>query len=231
MAQTLAEQILSHASGQTVQAGEVVTCRVDLAMIHDSIAPSVIRILQQDLGVERVWNREQVAVTIDHVAPAASIQTASAQHGVRRWAIDQDIPNYFETGRGICHQVLIEERLALPGMLVLGSDSHSTAYGAVGAFGSGMGATDMALALATGQTWLRVPESILVRARGRLGLGVSAKDAALWITRQLRADGATYQALEYQGFDQFSVGERTTLSTMAVEVGAKAGIVLSLIHI
>lgn len=144
MAQTLAEQILSHASGQTVQAGEVVTCRVDLAMIHDSIAPSVIRILQQDLGVERVWNREQVAVTIDHVAPAASIQTASAQHGVRRWAIDQDIPNYFETGRGICHQVLIEERLALPGMLVLGSDSHSTAYGAVGAFGSGMGATDMA---------------------------------------------------------------------------------------
>lgn len=225
MPQSLAEQILSHAAGQTANAGDVVTCRVDLAMIHDSIAPSVIRIMQQDLGVERVWKREQVAVTIDHVAPAASIQTASAQHGVRRWAIDLDIPHFFETGRGICHQVLIEERLALPGMLVLGSDSHSTAYGAVGAFGSGMGATDMALALATGQTWLRVPESILVRARGRMGPGVSAKDAALWITRQLRADGATYQAVEYQGFDDFSVGERTTLSTMAVEVGAKAGIV------
>ncbi|MPY66430.1 3-isopropylmalate dehydratase large subunit [Deinococcus sp. SDU3-2] len=224
-AQTLAEQILSHACGRPTFAGEVVTCAVDLAMVHDSIAPAVIRILTGDLGAAGVWDRERVAVAIDHVAPAATIQTATAQDGVRRWAIEQDLPHFFETGRGICHQVILEERLARPGMLVVGSDSHSTAYGAAGAFGTGMGATDIALALATGQTWLRVPETVLVRARGELRPGVSAKDVALHIARELRADGATYEAVEYHGFDAFTLGERTTLTSMAVEVGAKAGIV------
>lgn len=225
MAQTLAEQILSHAAGQPVQAGDVVTARIDLAMVHDSIAPSVIRILHEELGVARVFDPERIAVAIDHVAPAATVQTAALQHTVRAWAREQGIRQRFDVGRGIAHQVLIEERLARPGLLIVGSDSHSTAYGAVGAFGTGMGATDIALALATGQTWLRVPETIRVGARGRLGPGVTAKDVALKLARTLRADGATYQAIEYHGFDSFSLGERTTLTTMAIEVGAKAGIV------
>jgi methanogen homoaconitase large subunit len=229
MAQTLAEQILSHACADTsrsgVQAGDVITAQLDLVMLHDSIAPSVIRILHEELGVERVWNPERIAVAIDHVAPAATVQTAASQNRLRMWAREQGIRQRFDVGRGIAHQVLIEERLARPGALVVGSDSHSTAYGAVGAFGSGMGATDIALALATGQTWLRVPETIRVQAHGRLGLGVTAKDVALKLARELRADGATYQAIEYHGFDAFTLGQRTTLTTMAIEVGGKAGIV------
>ncbi len=226
MAQTLAEQILSHAAGRPVQAGDVVTAQVDLAMVHDSIAPSVIRILREEIGAERVWNSNQVAVVIDHVAPASNVQTAESQNKLRAWVREQGIPNFFDVGRGISHQVLIEERLAQPGMLIVGSDSHSTAYGAVGAFGTGMGATDMALALATGQTWLRVPPTVRVEAHGRLNAGVTAKDVALHIARRLRADGATYQAVEYHGFESFSVGDRTTLATMAIEVGAKAGIIV-----
>lgn len=225
MALTFAEQILSHAARRTVRAGEVVTVGVDLAMLHDSIAPSVIRILHEELGADRVWDRDRIAVVIDHVAPAATVQTAEAQNRLRAWVRDQNIRHFFEAGRGISHQVLVEERLARPGMLIVGSDSHSTAYGSVGAFGTGMGSTDMALAIATGQTWLRVPETTLVRARGRLGFGISAKDAALCMARDLRADGATYQSVEFHGFDDLSVGDRMTLATLAIEVGAKAGIV------
>jgi len=225
MSQTLAEQILSHAAGREVHAGDVVTARVDLAMVHDSIAPSVIRVLHDELGADRVWDVERIAVVVDHVAPAATVQTAESQNRLRAWVHEQGIRHMFDVGRGISHQVLVEERLARPGMLIVGSDSHSTAYGAVGAFGTGMGTTDMALAIATGQTWLRVPETTLINASGRLGAGVTAKDVALRIARELRADGATYQAVEYHGFDAFSVGERMTLATMAIEVGAKAGII------
>ncbi len=121
--------------------------------------------------------------------------------------------------------MLVEERLARPGMLIVGSDSHSTAYGAVGAFGTGMGSTDIALALATGQTWLRVPETIRVLGQGRFRPGVRAKDVALLIARELRADGATYQTIEYHGFDALELADRMTLTTMAIEVGGKAGIV------
>jgi methanogen homoaconitase large subunit len=164
-------------------------------------------------------------VVIDHVAPAATVQVAEQQQRLRSWVRDQGIRHFFEAGRGISHQVLVEERLARPGMLIVGSDSHSTAYGAVAAFGTGMGSTDMALAIATGQTWLRVPETTLVRARGSFGPGVSAKDAALRMARVLRADGATYQSVEFHGFDMLSVGDCMTLATLAIEVGAKAGIV------
>jgi methanogen homoaconitase large subunit len=225
MATTLSEQILSRAAETPVRSGEVHTVAVDLVMVHDSIAPSVTRILHEDLGCERVFDPERVAVVIDHVAPAANIQTAQAQRNLRAWVREQSITHWFETGRGIAHQVLIEEGLAQPGRLLIGSDSHSTAYGAVAAFGTGMGATDVALALATGHTWLRVPSTIRVHARGRFGHGVRPKDLALWLARTLRADGATYSAIEYHGLDSLTVGERTTLTTMALEVGAKAGIV------
>ena len=225
MPQTLSEQILSRAAGTQVRSGEVHTVAIDLVMVHDSIAPSVTRILSEDLGCERVFDPQRVAVVIDHVAPAANIQTAQAQRALRAWVREQGITHWFETGRGIAHQVLIEEGLAQPGTLLVGSDSHSTAYGAVAAFGTGMGATDIALALATGRTWLRVPGTIRVQARGRFGRGVRPKDLALWLARTLRADGATYSAIEYHGLDFLSVGERTTLTTMALEVGAKAGIV------
>ncbi len=225
MPQTLAEQILSHAAGRTVQAGDIVTVRVDLAMIHDSLAPGIIRLLHEDLGAERVWDVDKVAVVIDHVAPAATVQTATHQANTRKWVREQNITHLFDVGRGISHQVLVEERLARPGMVVAGSDSHSTGYGAVGAFGTGMGSTDMALILATGRTWMRVPETVRILAHGQFRPGVSAKDLGLYAARVLRADGATYASVEWHGVDFLSVGDRMTLATLSIEVGGKAGIV------
>jgi len=225
MAQTLSEQILSRAAGRPVSAGEVVTVNVDLVMMHDSLSPGIIRVLHEELGAERVWDPQRVAVVIDHVAPAASVQTAEKQAEVRRWVRAQGITHLFDVGRGISHPVLVEEGLARPGMVIVGSDSHSTAYGCVGAFGTGMGTTDIALAAATGRTWFRVPETVLVRARGRFRPGVSAKDLALKAARLLRADGATYAAVEWHGVEFLGVMERMTLATLSIEVGAKAGIV------
>lgn len=225
MGQTLAEQILSHAAGRSVTAGENVVVNVDLAMMHDSISPSIIKILHGELGAARVWDPERIAVVVDHVAPAATIQNAEHQAGLRRWVREQGIRHFFDVGRGISHPVLVEEGLARPGMLIIGSDSHSTGYGAVGAFGTGMGSTDMALALATGQTWLRVPETTRVLARGSFRPGVSAKDLGLRVARTIGADGATYQSVEWHGLSFLSVAERMTLATLSIEVGGKAGIV------
>ncbi|MFP4440763.1 MAG: 3-isopropylmalate dehydratase large subunit [Chloroflexaceae bacterium] len=225
MAQTLSEQILSHAAGHAVNAGDVVTVGVDLVMMHDSLSPSIIKVLHEELVADRVWDAERVAVVIDHVAPASNIQTAEKQSDLRRWVRTQGITNLFDVGRGISHQVLVEERLARPGMVIVGSDSHSTAYGCVGAFGTGMGTTDIALAAATGRTWMRVPETVLVRAMGAFRPGVSAKDLGLRAARILRADGATYAAVEWHGVDFLSIGDRMTLATLSIEVGGKAGLV------
>lgn len=225
MTQTLSEQILSHAAGHSVRAGDVVTVQVDLAMMHDSLSPSIIKVLHDELGAERVWDRDRVAVVVDHVAPAANIQTAEAQVKLRRWVREQEITHMFDVGRGISHQVLVEEGLAQPGMVIVGSDSHSTAYGCVGAFGTGMGTTDVALVVATGRTWMRVPETVLVYANGSFRPGVSAKDLALRAARIIRAEGATYAAIEWHGVDFLSIGDRMTLATLSIEMGAKAGLI------
>ncbi len=225
IAQTLSEQILSHAAGHPVRAGDVATVSVDLVMMHDSLSPSIIKVLHEELGAERVWDAQRVAVVIDHVAPASNIQTAEKQAGLRQWVRDQGITHLFDVGRGISHQVLVEEGLAQPGLVIVGSDSHSTAYGCVGAFGTGMGTTDIALAAATGRTWMRVPETVLVRAIGRFRPGVSAKDLGLRAARILRADGATYASVEWHGIDFLSIGDRMTLATLSIEIGAKAGLI------
>ncbi|HEU5102672.1 MAG TPA: 3-isopropylmalate dehydratase large subunit [Roseiflexaceae bacterium] len=225
MPQTLAEQILSRTAGRPVQAGENVVAQVDLAMMHDSISPSIIKVLHGELGAERVWDPDRVAVVIDHVAPAATIQNAEHQASLRRWVREQGITHLFDVGRGIPHPVLVEEGLARAGMLIIGSDSHSTGYGCVGAFGTGMGSTDMALALATGKTWLRVPETVRIQARGRFQPGVGAKDLGLRAAREIGPDGATYQSVEWHGVDFLPISDRMTLATLSIEVGGKAGIV------
>ncbi|HUM71073.1 MAG TPA: aconitase family protein, partial [Chloroflexota bacterium] len=148
MGQTLSEQILSKKAGRRVQPGDLVVVEPDVAMGHDSLSPGIIKVMQERLGVSRVHNPAQVVLVLDHVAPAATVGVADNQNLVRRFAGEQGI-RLFEVGRGICHQVLVEERIARPGMVVVGSDSHSTSYGAVGAFGTGMGSTDVALVWAT----------------------------------------------------------------------------------
>lgn len=223
MGQTLSEQILSRAAGRPVQAGDLVVVEPDVVMSHDSLTPSIIRIMQQDLGQERVKYPERLVIVLDHVAPASTVEVANQQNAVRRFASQQSI-RLFDVGRGICHQVLVEEKIASPGKIVLGSDSHSTGYGSVCAFGTGMGSTDIALAWATGRTWLRVPETVRIQINGRFRPGVEAKDLALKTCRELTISGANYAALEYHGLDWLSVPERQTLASMAVEVGAKVGL-------
>ena len=222
--QTLAEQILSHAAGRPVRPGDLVVVPVDMAMAVDSIAPSVIAVLREELAA-RVRHPERAAIFIDHVAPAANVATADAQVAIRRFAAEEGIERLYDVGRGVCHQVMIEEGLVAPGQIVLGSDSHSTSYGAIGAFGTGMGASDIALAWASGRTWLRVPETIRIRCRGRLQSGVAAKDLALHVARTIGADGARYAAVEYQGVDHLPLADRQTLSCMTTEVGAKVGLI------
>ena len=222
--QTLAESILSHAAGKPVRPGDLVVVPVDMAMAVDSIAPSVISTLRKELGA-RVRDPRRAAIFIDHVAPAANIATADAQAGIRRFAAEEGIERLYDVGRGVCHQVMIEERLIAPGQIVLGSDSHSTSYGAIGAFGTGMGASDIALAWASGRTWLRVPETVRIRATGRFQPGVGAKDLALHVARTIGVDGARYAAVEWLGLDHLPLADRQTLACMSTELGAKVGLV------
>ncbi|MEJ5202340.1 MAG: 3-isopropylmalate dehydratase large subunit [Anaerolineales bacterium] len=224
MGHTLSEQILSHAAGRTVRSGDFVVIEPDVVMSHDSLTPGIIKILRQELGIEKVRYPERLVFSMDHVAPASTVGTADAQNLVRRFAQEHNI-RLFEVGRGICHQVLVEEKIAMPGKVVIGSDSHSTSYGAVGAFGTGMGSTDVALAWATGKTWLRVPETLRVIVEGRFRIGVDAKDLALKLCREITIDGANYMTVEYHGLDWLPLSSRQTLASMAVEMGAKAGIV------
>jgi methanogen homoaconitase large subunit len=220
---TLSEQIISHKVGRPVMAGELVVVQPDIAMGHDSLTPGIIRIMKDQLGVQTVANRDQIVLVMDHVAPASNVGTADNQNFIRAFAREQDV-RLFDVGRGICHQVLVEEQIARPGRIVVGSDSHSTSYGAVGAFGSGMGSTDIALVWATGKTWLRVPDTLRIQVSGRFRPGVDAKDLALKLCRELSIGGATYMAIEYHEMEWLPLNGRQTLASMAIELGAKAGI-------
>jgi methanogen homoaconitase large subunit len=207
-----------------VRAGDLVVIQPDVVMSHDSLTPSIIKIMREELGVDRVKNPAQLVMVLDHVSPASTVGVANQQNQVRRFAREQGV-RLFDVGHGICHQLLVEEQIAGPGKIVLGSDSHSTSYGAVGAFGSGMGSTDIALTWATGRNWLRVPETVRVQVNGRFRPGVGAKDLALKVCQVLTISGANYAAVEYHGLDWMTLPERQTLASMAVEVGAKVGII------
>lgn len=224
-AQTLSEQILSHAAGRTVRAGELAVVDVNRAMTIDSIAPEVIDVLYEQLGVTEIPYPERCAIFIDHVAPASNLATAEGQIRARRFARNQAIEAFYDAGRGICHQLMIEEHLVQPGTVAVGSDSHSTTYGAVAAFGTGMGTTDIALAFATGRTWLRVPETVRIDLTGDLGPQVDTKDLVLHLLSRVEADGFTYQAVEFHGAGALPLPARMTLCSMTTEMGAKAGLI------
>ncbi|HEX9270389.1 MAG TPA: 3-isopropylmalate dehydratase large subunit [Candidatus Limnocylindria bacterium] len=221
---TIAEHILSRVSGRDVVAGDLVIVPLSRVMVHDSVIDAVIAGLR-DLGKERVWDTSRVAVFVDHAAPAPTPVVADSHRVLREWVRAQGIQTFYDAGEGVCHQIMVEDGYCEPGTVIVGSDSHSNSYGAVGAFGAGMGATDIAVALALGRTWLRVPESIKVTFRGALRPGVTMKDAIMRVVREIGTDGARYACVEFHGVGTLPQGDRITLAGMTTEMGAKAGIV------
>jgi 3-isopropylmalate/(R)-2-methylmalate dehydratase large subunit len=216
---TISEKILSAKSGRDARAGDVVICRVDCALGTDGSVPMALDYFAAMGGV-RVHAPERVVFALDHYAGDGP--TAALHRRVRQFAAEQGI-RVWDVGEGIGHQLVIEHELATPGSLVLGADSHAVTYGAVNSFATGIGSSDLAAILVSGEIWLRVPQSIRVTVTGALPRGVYAKDAALALAAELGADGATYQALEFAG-DPLPLDDRLVLANMAVEMGAKNGI-------
>jgi len=224
MGKTFAEKLLGKKAGREVKAGEIIIAEPDIVMSHDNSA-AIIHSFDK-MGVKKVWNPEKIAIILDHVVPPASEEHARNHQAIRAFVREQKISSFFEIGTGICHQVIVEKGLAIPGRLILGADSHTTTYGALGVFASGIGRTELAAVWATGELWLRVPESILITLQGSLPPMVTAKDLMLAIIGTLRADGADYKSVEFKisGQTNLSVADRLVLSNMSVEMGAKAGI-------
>ena len=219
---TFAEKALARAAGlpQAV-AGQIVDARPDVALSHDNTAP--IARTFREIGALRVRFPERLAITLDHAVPAPTTQHAQNHAEIRRFVADQGIAHFFEAGRGICHQVISEEALVWPGQLILGSDSHTTHFGWLGAYGAGVGRSEMAAIWATGELWLRVPETIRIDLVGALPPGVTAKDLSLWVLRQLGPDAGIYTALEFggPGLASLSLESRMVIPNMMAEAGAK----------
>ncbi len=220
--QTFAQKALARAAGLTqVAVGQVVDARPDVVLSHDNTA--AIRRIWLEFGQERVLIPERMAITLDHAVPAPTTKHAQNHAEIRQFVAEQGIRNFWEVGRGICHQVLSEEAIVLPGQTVLGSDSHTTHFGWLGAFGAGIGRSEVATLWATGELWLRVPESVRVVLEGTLPIGVTAKDFALRIIGDLGADGGIYQSIEFSGsgIAALSLESRMVLPNMMAEFGAK----------
>jgi 3-isopropylmalate/(R)-2-methylmalate dehydratase large subunit len=219
---TFAEKALARAAGlAAVQAGQVVDARPDIALSHDNTA-AIARIFRS-IPMERVAIPEKMCINLDHAVPAPTPKHAQNHAEVRAFVAEQGVRHFFEVGRGICHQVLSEEALVLPGELILGADSHTTHFGWLGAFGTGVGRTEMAAIWATGELWLRVPESIQVRLSGTLAPGVTTKDLCLHLIGALGADGGLYQSVEFsgEGIESLSLASRAVIPNMMAEFGAK----------
>jgi 3-isopropylmalate/(R)-2-methylmalate dehydratase large subunit len=226
MGKTIVEKIFSKACGKEVNAGEYVFASVDLAMIHDITAPLAIKAFKEIAGENgKVWDPGKVIMAFDHQVPADSINAAENHKLLRKFAETQGILNYDVKG-GIAHQIMVENHVE-PGMLVVGADSHTCMYGALGAFSTGIGSTDMGAVLALGKLWFKVPESIKFDVYGKLERHVYGKDVILKLIGMVGADGANYKACIYGGevVERLNISDRLTICNMAIEMGGKAGIV------
>ena len=227
MGKTVSEKILANASGQKeATAGEIVKAKVDVAMMPDLTTILAVNAMKA-MGKEKVWNNEKVVIVLDHVAPASTLMAATIHRDIRQFAREQKLKYLYDVESGVCHQVLPENGHVKPGMVVIGADSHTCTHGAFGAFATGVGSTDMGAVLATGKTWLKVPETIKVNVEGKLSGWVAPKDVILKAAGIIGADGATYNALEFTGctVTDMSVSGRMTMCNMAIELGGKTGIV------
>ncbi|OPY31023.1 MAG: Isopropylmalate/citramalate isomerase large subunit [Methanomassiliicoccales archaeon PtaU1.Bin124] len=221
---TIAEKILSAKSGKDAKAGDIVDANVDYVMVNDVTGPLAFQEFEA-LDCQPV--REKIVLIPDHYVPNKDVASAQQAKEMREFAKRWNIPNYYEVGRGgVCHQVMIDEGFAAPGRLIVGADSHTCTYGALNAFSTGVGSTEAAAVFATGRLWFKVPESIHVVLKGRLGQYVAGKDLILKLITDIGVDGANYKALEFAGTGVagLNVSERMSISNMAIEAGGKAGI-------
>ncbi len=227
MGMTIAEKILAaHAGLETVRPSDLIDVNVDLVLANDITAPIAIHEFKR-AGLNEVFDPERVVLVPDHFAPNTNIKAAEQCKILRDFARSQELKHYFEVGKGgIEHVILPEKGLVAPGDLVIGADSHTCTYGALGAFATGMGSTDIAAAMATGRTWLKVPETIRFVYKGELPKWVGGKDLILYTIGQIGVDGALYKAMEFTGpvVEQLSMDGRFTMANMAIEAGGKAGI-------
>ncbi|MCU0480297.1 MAG: aconitase/3-isopropylmalate dehydratase large subunit family protein [Anaerolineae bacterium] len=218
---TFAEKALARAAGvSSARAGDVLDIRPDLIFSHDNTA--AIRKIFLGFGAKRILHPDRVAITLDHAVPAPTTLHAQNHAEIRAWVAEQGIGHFFEVGRGICHQVISEEGLILPSEVIFGSDSHTTHFGWLGAFGMGVGRTEMAALWATGELWLAVPQAMKITLTGRLPNGTTAKDIALRILRDLSVQGGQYRSIEFFGdtISTLSIDERPVIPNMMAEFGA-----------
>jgi 3-isopropylmalate/(R)-2-methylmalate dehydratase large subunit len=223
----ITEKILAKASGKkTVHSGEIADANVDMIMVHDLTGPLAVEAFKK-IGVQKVWDNQKVVVILDHQVPAESVKAAELHKTMRQFAKDQKLRIYDVGKGGICHQVMPEKGHVIPGTVIVGADSHTCTYGAFGAFATGIGSTEAAAVFATGKIWLKVPEAIKVNVTGQFQKYVTPKDLILSIIRRIGADGAIYKSAEFTGptIKNMSMSGRMTLCNMAVEMGAKNGII------
>jgi len=223
MGKTFSEKVFSNKAGRDVRAGEIVTLQPDYILTHDNTAAILKKL--PEIGATRLKHPERAVVVLDHVTPAADSKHAANHKSIREFVAMQGMDNFFDVGRGVCHQIMVEEHYAYPGRLILGSDSHTTTAGAVGAFAAGIGRTEAAGVWVTGELWLRCPETMRIVLRGKMRSYASAKDLALTVIGRIGADGALYRAVEFacETDDPFSVSDRMVLCNLASEMGAKNG--------
>lgn len=228
MGKTITEKILAKAAGKAaVSAGELIDAEIDMIMCHDVTTPPAISMLQEK-GLTKVFDPNKIAVTPDHFQPAKDIKSAELHKRLDTWAREQKLPYYYKLGRaGVCHALLPEQGHIRPGEVIVGGDSHTCTYGAFAAFSTGIGSTDLAAALATGKLWFKVPSSLKFVLKGKLQKGVYSKDVILEAIRRIGTDGALYQAMEFVGpaLQDMSMEARMTITNMAIEAGAKNGVI------
>lgn len=228
MGMTITEKILaSHAGVKKVQPGEIVNCKTDVLLGNDITAPISINLFEK-YGAKKVFDRNKIVFVPDHFAPNKDIESATQCKRLRDFSLKHRITNYFEVGRmGIEHALLPEKGIVLPGDLVIGADSHTCTYGALGAFSTGIGSTDLAAAMIIGKVWLKVPQTIKFNFFGKLNKWVSGKDLILYTIGKIGVDGANYRAMEFCGevIEKLNMDNRLTICNMAIEAGAKNGII------
>jgi len=224
MGKTVAEKILSAHSGKSLKAGDYALCNIDFCLGQDGTSALIIDALK-DIGAKKLLARSKFCMVLDHSAPSPNIGVSTIHKKMRDFAKKEKLKLY-DIGCGVCHQVVLESGNVLPGDLVVGADSHTCTYGVLGALSTGFGSTDLAISLASGKNWFKVPETIKIIVKGKLPKGVYSKDLILHIIGDLTADGATYKAAEFYGsaIKSLSVDARFTISNMAIEMGAKCGL-------